>query len=112
MGICSSNNKNIPHAPPAPPRVAPPPPPAPPVRTASVNTMLNESLHEMNKIRKPIHDKAENEVLRDEGKAVLCCECQEAMPHITSRECTCHNSWCSKHNTGKSCTIYRKISRI
>ena len=103
MGLCTSNNKNIPPAPP----VVPPPP-----VVREPRAELNDSLKEMKKLRKPIHDKEENEILCDEGKAVLCGECQNAMPHITSRECTCHNVWCSKHNGCKSCTIYRKISRI
>lgn len=121
MGLCSSNDSNItiPPAPPV-PAVLPrkltrdpvPSPRAVPSPRSLSNEQFQESLNEMKKLRKPIHDKKENEDLHAEGKAVQCTECGHVMPHLTTRKCTCHSVVCKYRNPQSSCTIFRKISRI
>jgi hypothetical protein len=43
---------------------------------------------------------------------ILCVECQQTMPHITIRKCTCHSRECSNFKKNSTCTIFRKISGV
>jgi hypothetical protein len=98
---CTSTKPDIPDAPPVPH----------PDLTRQTSPLAN-ALKEMRVIRKVVHDKKENEQLRNEGKATQCADCGEIMPHITTRKCTCHSMSCDKHNPNSSCTIFRKVSRL
>lgn len=63
-------------------------------------------MKEMNTVRKSVHI---NEELDQSNQ---CKECSYVMPHITTRNCTCHKPNCTKYTENKSCTIFRKISKL
>ncbi len=104
MGLCSSAPKT------------PAPPPAPPIPKQVImkpeSDPLRQSLREMREIRKGVKVEKENKELKSEGKATQCKECGHIMPHITTRNCTCHADCCPNYNGNSSCTIFRKISRL
>jgi hypothetical protein len=86
-------------------------PPAPHINKC-INTQLHSALTEMRTLRKVHAKQKEDKKDLIEGNATQCQECYGIMPHITTRTCTCHEQDCSRYKSTKSCTIFRRISKL